>query len=236
MPLAVGRDEQRDGAVGARGALHPGEEQQVVGDRPEGDHVLLAREVVRVALAGDAAAQVGAGAGGRLGQREGDLELATDHRLDEPLALLGGGVGVHRPPHAVAHMHDHPQRGVRHREQLEQRQVLREADAPPAVLDRGRKAQVAARVELLPEAVRNRAFALDPLGPRLPLGADVGADLLGQLRQLGGIDLRGRGDGGHQASLWTSVKVRARSRRTNFWILPDGVRGSSETSSSRSGQ
>ena len=72
------RDQQRDRAVGAAGPFRPGEQQQVVGDRPERDQVLLARQVVGVALPRDRTAQVGAGAGGRLGQRERDLDLARD--------------------------------------------------------------------------------------------------------------------------------------------------------------
>ena len=42
-PLAVRRHHQRDRSVGTAGALQPREQQQVVGDRPERDQVLLAR-------------------------------------------------------------------------------------------------------------------------------------------------------------------------------------------------
>ena len=64
------------------------------------------------------------------------------------------------------------------------------------------------------------------------LGRQLGKLVVGQRNRIGG------GDGGHLAIafLCTSVNLRACSRSTNFWIFPDGVRGSSETSSSRSGQ
>ena len=97
----MGRDHHRERALCGLRALGAGDQQQVVGDRPERDQVLLAGDVVGIALAHHAGAQVGPGAGGRLGQRERDLDLSGDERVYEALALLGRGVGHDRPPDPV---------------------------------------------------------------------------------------------------------------------------------------
>ncbi len=111
-PLAVGGDQQSDGAVDAARALEPSEQQQVVGDEAERDQVLLSAEVVGIALTHDRAPDVRAGTGVGLCQRERDLDVGRDLRLHEALELLLVGIGQHRSPEPVGDVHDHAQRGV----------------------------------------------------------------------------------------------------------------------------
>jgi hypothetical protein len=175
--------------VGAGRALDARDQQQIVGDRPERDQVLFAGDEVRVALALHLAAQIGAGAGGRLGERERDLRLARDHRRQEPPLLLLGRVRGDRPPDPVTDVDDHPQRAVRHREDLEQLQVARQRD-PAAAVPRGRgQAQVPAIAKLVPQLDRHLAVALDPLRPAFALVAHVGAKLVLERRQIFGRGL-----------------------------------------------
>ena len=56
-----------------------------------------------------------------------------------------------RPPGPVGHVDDHPKRGVRHGEELEQLEVPEVGDVPAAVPLRGGEAEVAARKQVVPE-------------------------------------------------------------------------------------
>ena len=241
----VAVDQQRDRPLGAFRPRQPREEQPAVAADPEGDQVLLAGEVVGVALALDLAAQVGAGPGGRLGQREGDGEVAghRGHHVVAPL-LLGREL-VDRAPDPVGDVDDHPQRRVRHREELQQLEVAREGDAAAAVLGRPGEREVAALLQLGPQLRRHRPLGLDPPRPLLALVRDVGGDLRLQLLEARLVEGLGQGDRGLRGHRTGSLSVGcgssgrspfARSRRTNFWIFPLGVRGISSRISTRSGQ
>ena len=81
-------DEQREGTVGAARSRQASEEQPVIADGSERNEVLFAAQIVGIAFTLDAAAQVGAGAGRRLGQRERDLDLALRPREERTIALL----------------------------------------------------------------------------------------------------------------------------------------------------
>ena len=107
------------------------------------------------------------------------------------LDLLLVGERQHRPPQAVHHVHDHPQRRVRAGEQLDQLQVARERQPAPTERLGRRQAQIAALAQLVPEFARDGALGLDPLGPALALVVDVRADLGLQRRELSLVDRRG---------------------------------------------
>src|SRR5581483_1955959 len=97
--------------------------------------------------------------------------------------------------------------------------------ARAAVLGGRGQAQIAAFAQLVPQLERHAVLALDQLGPALAFVLHVGANFRVQCVEFDWSS------GGHVVT-----SSRAWARRTNFWILPDGVRGSVSTSSRRSGQ
>ena len=135
--------------------------------------------------------------------------------------------GVHRPPDAVGDVDDHPQRRVRHREQLEQLEVARERDRRPAVLapaprargNRGREARPTARAA---RDARARS-ARDQRSPSSSTYARTSAAQGFEDRCLG------------LSSYGHVLAAPGRAERTSG-SCPSGVRGSDSTSSSRSGQ
>ena len=135
IDLSVGgipRHEQRHGPVRSGRAGQAGEEQPAIADRAEGDHVLLARDQVAIAFPGHRAAQVRAGAGAGLGEREGHLQLPGHAGPHEPAALLLRRMAVESAPDSVDHVHDHAHRGVRHAEELHELEITAERQPPAA--------------------------------------------------------------------------------------------------------
>ncbi len=234
----VPRHQQRHRPVPAGAARHAGRQEVVVAAHPEGDQVLAARQVVRVALAGHGGGDVGAGAVVRLGQGEGDLQFAVDRGNDEPLALVVGGVAVQAAPDPVAHVHDHADRAVGAGEDLHQLHPPGEAEAEAAVLPWRGHAQEAVVVQLGPQLLGDRAGGLDAFRPAFARPFHPALD---PLVQSGEVHVPAHAPPTFSCSVSTrrprcGARLRARSRSTNFCTLPAALRGRLSTTSSRSGQ
>src|SRR5579875_3081197 len=170
-------DHERDGAVLARGAGDTGEEEPIIAPDAERDEVLFPGEVVRVAVPDHGAPGIRSGAGCRLGEGEGHPDIAGNLWKDEFLALLVGCELVDGPPNAVDDMHNHPERGVGHREELDELEVFGELQSPSAVLLGRRKPKVTAVPKFRPEALRHPVLGFDLFGVPLPRSADELLDL-----------------------------------------------------------